>query len=159
MRTRTHKITFVVAVALAGILGFGTITALAGGDVGEMLNNKEYREKFEAEKKQELKEWKAELGKKVTGKGAAWGATEVGPGATAIVRTELVPVTDADFEGMDEVTAKELKQLSKGQYNLRVYLDNGEIHEVGPFKKEPKRVELVDTSAGGVAGKALIVEE
>ena len=159
MRITTHKFGFVAVLALAGILGFGSMTALAGGDVGELLKDKEYRKEFEAEKKQQLKEWKSELGKKVKNKEAEWGATEVGTDATVIVKTELIPVTDADFDDMDEATAEELKKLGKGQYNLRVYLDNGEIHEVGPFKKEPRRVELVDTSAGGIAGKALLIED
>lgn len=158
MRINTHKIGFVAAIALAGILGFGTVTALAGGDIGELLKNKDYREEFEAEKKAALEEWNEQVGDKVKDKDALWDATEVGPDATAVVKTELVPVTEEDFAGLDEASAKELKQLSKGLFNLKVYLDNGEVHQVGPLSKEPKRIELVDTMVDGVASKALVIE-
>jgi len=146
-------------ITFAGVLGFGSVTALAGGDMAELLKDPEYRQDFEKQKEKDIQEFEEQIEKKLAKKDSKWGATEVGPDAAAIVQTELVPVSEADYSDVDEATAKELKELAKGMFNLKIYLDNGEIHQVGPFKKMPKRVELVDTSVGGVSGKAVIVEE
>lgn len=159
MRISKRMVGVVALVAVAGMLGFGTVTALAGGDITEALKDKEFREEFQAQKEKEMKVWKAELGDKVKNKDASWGATEVSSDVTAILSTELVPVAVEEFAGLSEKEAKDLAKETAGQYSLKIYLDNGDIEQVGPFKKMPKRVELVETSSLGIPGKAIIIEE
>lgn len=149
----------VAIVGLTGVLGFGSITALAGGDMTEALKDAEVRKEFVEKKEKEVKEWNAQLAKKVENKDSEWGATQVGGDAKAITNTELVPIDPEAYSLFDAEDSRALKEQAKGLYNLRIYLDNGEIHEVGPFKKMPKRVELVETSVFGVKGMSVIIED
>lgn len=151
-RTGPRSIIVAALITATVLCASGAVSAFGTGNITELLlKDLGFRADFERRQEQRLRRFNAAVEKAGKGITGDWGATAVSPDVKDILKTELVPITEADLALHEEETER---ALYKDAYKLRVYFDNGDITEVSPFKKMPKRVELVEID--GI--KALIVE-
>lgn len=156
---RKHKAVVAVIVgALALAVMYSTSAgATPSGNVGPngRMTAEETR-KYEAE----TEAWRGQVRRLTEASGGHASATEVAPGVTKILGTELTDITDEMLQTQDfDETAEEAIEFCRGKKELRIYLDDGSVEAYGPVDKMPKRVELINIEYAGKRGKVLFIEE